>query len=126
MATNTLKIGSPAPDFNLSGIDGKKYSLSSFKDKNAIIVIFSCNHCPYVQANEDRIKQIQKDYKDKGVEVIAINSNDDKGYPEDSFDNMKKRAAEKKFNFLYLRDDDQSVARAYDATHTPEIFLFDK
>jgi len=125
MATNTLKIGSPAPDFNLSGIDGKKYSLSSFKDKNAIIVIFSCNHCPYVQANEDRIKQIQKDYKDKGVEVIAINSNDDKGYPEDSFDNMKKRAAEKKFNFLYLRDDDQSVARSYDATHTPEIFLFD-
>jgi peroxiredoxin len=126
MATNTLKIGSPAPDFNLPGIDGKKYSLSSFKDKNAIIFIFSCNHCPYVQANEDRIRQIQKDYKDKGVEVIAINSNDDKGYPEDSFDNMKKRAAEKKFNFLYLRDDDQSVAQAYDATHTPEIFLFDK
>jgi peroxiredoxin len=126
MATNTLKIGSPAPDFNLPGIDGKKYSLSSFKDKNAIIFIFSCNHCPYVQANEDRIRQIQKDYKDKGVEVIAINSNDDKGYPEDSFDNMKKRAAEKKFNFLYLRDDIQSVAHAYDATHTPEIFLFDK
>jgi peroxiredoxin len=126
MATNTLKIGSPAPDFNLPGIDGKKYSLASFKDKRAVIVIFSCNHCPYVQANEDRIKQIQNDYKDKGVEVIAINSNDDKGYPEDSFDNMKKRAAEKKFNFLYLRDDDQSVAHAYDATHTPEIFLFDK
>jgi len=125
MATNTLKIGSPAPDFNLPGIDGKKYSLSSFKDKNAIIVIFSCNHCPYVQANEDRIKQIQKDYTDNGVEVIAINSNDDKGYPEDSFENMKKRTAEKKFNFLYLRDDDQSVAHAYDATHTPEIFLFD-
>jgi peroxiredoxin len=126
MATNTLKIGSPAPDFNLIGIHGKKYSLSSFKDKKALIVIFSCNHCPYVQAYEDRIKQIQKDYQIKGVEVIAINSNDDKGYPEDSFDNMKKRAAEKKFNFLYLRDDDQSVARAYDATHTPEIFLFDK
>jgi peroxiredoxin len=126
MATNTLKIGSPAPDFNLIGIHGKKYSLSSFKDKKALIVIFSCNHCPYVQAYEDRIKQIQKDYQIKGVEVIAINSNDDKGYPEDSFDNMKKRAAEKKFNFLYLRDDDQSVARAYDATHTPEIFLFNK
>jgi peroxiredoxin len=126
MATNTLKIGSPAPDFNLIGIHGKKYSLSSFKDKKALIVIFSCNHCPYVQAYEDRIKQIQKDYQIKGVEVIAINSNDDKGYSEDSFDNMKKRAAEKKFNFLYLRDDDQSVARAYDATHTPEIFLFDK
>jgi peroxiredoxin len=125
MATNTLKIGFAAPDFNLLGIDGKKYSLTSFKDKKALIVIFSCNHCPYVQAYEDRIKQIQKDYQNKGVEIIAINSNEDKGYPEDSFDNMKKRAAEQKFNFLYLRDEDQSVARAYDATHTPEIFLFD-
>ena len=125
MATNTLKIGSPAPDFNLLGIDGKKYSLASFKDKKALIVIFSCNHCPYVQAYEDRIKQIQKDYQSKGVEFIAINSNEDKGYPEDSFENMKKRAAEQKFNFLYLRDEDQSVARAYDATHTPEIFVFD-
>ncbi|MEJ2103336.1 MAG: thioredoxin family protein [Ignavibacteriaceae bacterium] len=125
MATNTLKIGSPAPDFNLLGIDGKKYSLDSFKDKKALIVIFSCNHCPYVQAYEDRIKQIQQNYQSKGVEVIAINSNEDKGYPEDSFENMKKRAIEQKFNFLYLRDEDQSVARAYDATHTPEIFLFD-
>ena len=126
MATNTLKIGSPAPDFNLMNIDGKKYSLASFKEKKALVVIFSCNHCPYVQAYEDRIKQIKKDYQNKGVEVIAINSNEDKGYPEDSFENMKKRAAEKKFNFLYLRDEDQSVARAYDATHTPEIFVFDK
>ena len=125
MATNTLKIGSTAPDFNLPGIDGKEYSLASFKDKKALIVIFSCNHCPYVQAYEDRMKQIQKDYQSKDVEVIAINSNEDKGYPEDSFDNMKKRAAEQKFNFLYLRDEDQSVARAYDATHTPEIFVFD-
>ena len=125
MATNTLKIGSTAPDFNLPGIDGKEYSLASFKDKKALIVIFSCNHCPYVQAYEDRMKQIQKDYRSKGVEIIAINSNEDKGYPEDSFDNMKKRAAEQNFNFLYLRDEEQSVARAYDATHTPEIFLFD-
>ena len=126
MATNTLKIGSAAPDFNLQGIDGKKYSISSLTDKKALIVIFSCNHCPYVQAYEERIKQIQQDYGNKGVSVIAINSNEDKGYPEDSFENMKKRAAEQNFNFLYLRDDDQSVARAYDATHTPEIFLFDE
>jgi peroxiredoxin len=126
MATNNLKIGSQAPDFNLPGIDGKKYSLGSYKDNQALIVIFSCNHCPYVQAYEDRIKQIQEDYKSKGVFVVAINSNEDSGYPEDSFENMKKRASEKKFNFPYLRDDEQSVARAYDATHTPEIFLFDK
>ena len=126
MATNNLKIGSTAPDFNLEGVDGKKYSLSSFADKEALIIIFSCNHCPYVQAYEGRIKQIQEDYKNKRVTVVAVNSNEDVNYPDDSFDNMKKRANEQKFNFLYLRDEDQSVARAYDATHTPEIFLFDK
>lgn len=126
MATNNLKIGSPAPDFNLEGVDGKKYSLNLFIDSKAFIIIFSCNHCPYVQAYEGRIKQIQKDYKSKGVEVVAINSNEDKGYPEDSFENMKKRSTEQKFNFPYLRDEDQSAAKAYDATHTPEIFLFDK
>jgi len=126
MATNNLKIGSTAPDFNLEGVNGKKYSLSSFADKEALIIIFSCNHCPYVQAYEGRIKQIQEDYKNKGVIVVAINSNEDVNYPDDSFDNMKKRATEQKFNFLYLRDEDQSVAQAYDATHTPEIFLFEK
>jgi len=126
MATNNLKIGSIAPEFELPGIDGKEYSLSSFGNKEAVIVIFSCNHCPYVQAYEERIKQIQKDYENKGVVVFAINSNEDVNYPDDSFENMKKRATEQKFNFLYLRDDDQSVARAYDATHTPEIFLFNK
>lgn len=126
MATSKLKIGSPAPDFNLPGVDGKEYSLNSFKDKEALIVIFSCNHCPYVQAYEERIKQIQDDYRSKGAAVVAINSNEDVNYPEDSFENMKKRADEKKFNFPYLRDETQSFARAYDATHTPEIFLFDK
>jgi peroxiredoxin len=126
LATNNLKIGSTAPDFNLEGIDGKHYSLNSFDDKNALIIIFSCNHCPYVQAYEGRIKQIQEDYSSKRVCVVAINSNEDLNYPDDSFENMKKRAAEQKFNFLYLRDKDQTVARAYDATHTPEIFLFDK
>src|SRR3972149_300214 len=126
MATNTLKIGSSAPDFNLIGVDGKKYSLSSLTDRKVLVIIFSCNHCPYVQAYEERIKQIQEDYGKKGVSVAAINSNEDVGYPEDSFDEMKKRAEKKKFNFLYLRDEEQSVAHAYDATHTPEIFLFDK
>lgn len=126
MATNNLEIGSSAPDFNLIGIDDKKYSLLSFKDNKALIVIFSCNHCPYVQAYEERIIKIQNEYSDKGVAVVAINSNEDVNYPDDSFENMKKRAAEQNFNFQYLRDEDQGVARAYDATHTPEIFLFDK
>ena len=126
MATSDLKIGSTAPGFNLPGVDDKKYSLDSFKDSKALIVIFSCNHCPYVQAYEDRIINLQNDYKDKGVSVVAINSNDITNYPEDSFDHMIERAKKKGFNFPYLRDEDQKIATAYGATHTPETFLFDE
>jgi len=125
MATDTLKIGSPAPYFKLLAVDGNTYSLDSFKDKEALIVIFSCNHCPYVRAYEDRIIQIQNDYKDR-LQIVAINSNDTTNYPEDSFEEMIKRAKEKNFNFPYLRDETQEIAKAYGATHTPEIFLFDK
>lgn len=115
-----------AIDFDLPGVDGKVHSLSELKDKKAVIVIFSCNHCPYVQAYEDRISEIQKDYASQGAQVVAINSNDDQNYPEDNFENMKKRAKEKGFNFLYLRDQTQKVAQSYSATHTPHIFLFDQ
>jgi len=125
MATDTLKIGSPAPYFKLLAVDGNTYSLDSFKDKEALIVIFSCNHCPYVRAYEDRIIQIQNDYKDR-LQIVAINSNDTTNYPEDSFEEMIKRSKEKNFNFPYLRDETQEIAKAYGATHTPEIFLFDK
>ncbi len=125
MVTNTLKIGSSAPYFKLLAVDGNTYSLDSFKDKEALIVIFSCNHCPYVRAYEDRIIQIQNDYRDR-LQIVAINSNDTTNYPEDSFEEMIKRSKEKNFNFPYLRDETQEVAKAYGATHTPEIFLFDK
>lgn len=125
MATDTLKIGSKAPDFTLPATDDKKYSLKTFADKKALVIIFSCNHCPYVQAYEDRIIEIQKDYS-KDIQVIAISSNEDENYPEDSFENMKARAEMKKFNFPYLHDETQNIAKAYGATHTPEIFLFDK
>jgi len=125
MPTNTLNFGSKAPEFKLPAVNGNRYSLSSFQDKDIVVIIFSCNHCPYVKAYEDRIIAIQKDYEDN-VQVIAINSNDADNYPDDSFENMKLRAAEKGFNFIYLRDEDQTIAKAYDATHTPEIFLFDK
>jgi peroxiredoxin len=126
MDTQRLKINDKAPDFNLPGTDGKNYSLNSFQSHKALIVIFSCNHCPYVQAYEERIKAIQQDYAEKGAAVAAINSNDASQYPEDSFEEMKKRAAEKAFNFPYLRDEDQSAAKAYKASHTPEIFLFNE
>jgi peroxiredoxin len=125
MATNTLKIGSSAPDFNLQNIDGNYFTLDSFSNKDALIIVFGCNHCPYVKANEERLIEIQKDYE-QNVQIVEINSNDSINYPEDSFENMKIRAEEKGFNFPYLWDEDQAAAKNYGATHTPEIFLFDK
>ncbi len=120
-----LKIGEVAPDFSLRGVDGREHGLADFADKPVVLVVFSCNHCPYVQAYEDRLIAIQRDYAARGVQVVAINSNDDGTYPEDGLDHMVKRAREKAFNFPYLRDATQAVARAYGATHTPQLFVFD-
>ena len=121
-----LKTGDKAISFNLPGIDGANHVLAEYSGKNAVAVIFSCNHCPYVRAWEDRMVQIQADYAPKGVQLVAINANDAVKYPEDSFEKMKERAKEKHFNFPYLRDEKQEVARAYGAERTPEVFLFDK
>ena len=121
-----LKGGDAAPDFSLPGVDGKTYHLRSFAEKPVLVVLFSCNHCPYVQAYEDRLIEIQRDYGDRGVQLVAINSNDDVDYPEDSFENMVKRARLKGYNFPYLRDASQQVARGYAATHTPHLFVFDR
>ncbi|KAB2852381.1 MAG: thioredoxin family protein [Ignavibacterium sp.] len=126
MPDNKLKIDSLLPQFNLPGTDGNSYSSEGFKNKNIMIVIFSCNHCPYVQAYEERMINLQKEFKDRGVQIVAINSNYDSKYPEDSFDEMKKRAVERKFNFPYLRDETQKIAKAFGASHTPQIFLFNK
>lgn len=120
-----MRVGTVAADFNLPGVDGQTVSLESLKDKSVVIVIFSCNHCPYVRAYEERMIKIQSDYADRSVSVVAINSNNDMTYKEDSFDNMKKRAAEMGFNFHYLRDETQEVARSYEAKYTPEVFLLD-
>ena len=121
-----LKIGDKALPFNLPGVDGLNHSLEEFSGRPAVVVIFSCNHCPYVRAWEDRMVEIQKDYASGGVQLVAINANDAMKYPEDSFEKMKQRANEKGFNFPYLRDESQQVARAYGAERTPEVFLFDK
>jgi len=121
-----LKPGDRAIAFALSGVDDEQHALADYADKEAVAVIFSCNHCPYVRAWEDRMTQIQADYADKGVQLIAINSNDAHKYPADSFPKMKERAIEKGFNFPYLYDETQEVARAYGAERTPEVFLFDK
>lgn len=126
MYDNKLKIGSPLPIFNLKGTDDKFYTNDFFRDKKILVIIFSCNHCPYVQAYEDRIILLQSEFEKDEVQIVAINSNDDVKYPDDSFDEMKKRAIIKSFNFPYLRDETQEAAKAFGATHTPQIFLFDK
>jgi peroxiredoxin len=126
MASDTLKIGAVAPVFTaLPGVDGKHYSSKDFSNK-VLVVVFSCNHCPYVQAYEDRMISFQREYGAKGVQLIAINSNETKNYPEDNFEEMVKRAKAKGFNFPYLRDEEQSVADAFGATHTPEFFVFER
>ncbi len=118
-----LEIGQHAPDFCLPGVDGKDHSLAHYRDRKVVVVMFTCNHCPYVQAYEDRLIALQREYAAKRVQLIAINANDAAGYPEDSFDNMVRRAQKKQFNFPYLRDDTQRVARSFGAEYTPEVFV---
>src|SRR5437764_12906823 len=108
-----LPIGSAAPDFSLPAVDGKTYSLGSFKDKPILVVALWCNHCPYVQAWEDRTVAVQKDYAGKGVQFVAINANDEPSYPEDDFAHMIERPAQKGSNFPYPRDERKKVAEAY-------------
>jgi len=132
----TLAIGAQAPDFGLPGIDGKTYTLSSFKSSPVLVIVFTCNHCPTAQAYEDRVIQLTSDYKDKGVAVVAIMPNDPQaiqldelGYTDmsDSFDEMKLRAKNKHYNFPYLYDGaTQSVSHAYGPIATPHVFIFDK
>ncbi len=127
MDTKELSIGSKSPDFkNLPGTDNKKYSLSTFAEKKILVIVFSCNHCPYVRAYEDRIIALQRDYAARGLQLVAINSNETVHYPEDNFEEMVNRAKSQAYNFPYLRDEDQSVANAFGATHTPQFFVFDQ
>ena len=121
-----LKIGDKAPEFNLPGVDGKAYTLESFRGKRFLAIVFMCNHCPYVQGSIERIRQIQSDYGIKGVQVVGINANDEVNYPEDNFDKMIEYSKNRKYNFAYLRDEDQSVANKYGAQCTPECFVFDE
>jgi len=120
-----LRLGDRAVPFTLPGVDGRSYSLDYFAGKKVAGVIFWCNHCPYVQAWEDRVLDLQRQYRPKGVEFVLVSSNDPLHYPDDSFDAMKRRAQEKNYPCPYLFDESQEVARAYGATRTPEVFLFD-
>jgi peroxiredoxin len=126
MGSVGLALGSRAVDFHLKGVDGRSYGFKDFGDRKAVVVVFSCNHCPYVRDYEERMIQLQRDYSGRGVTLIAINSNDDHNYPEDSFEKMIQRSKEKGFNFPYLRDETQDIARKYGAICTPHVFAFDQ
>jgi peroxiredoxin len=113
-----------APQFDLSGVDGKRHSPQSARGDKGLVVMFICNHCPYVKAVIDRIVRDCKELQSLGIGSIAVMSNDPSDYPEDSFENMKRVAREKGFPFPYVIDETQDVARAYDAVCTPEFFGF--
>lgn len=119
-----LKHGDKAPDFLLKGTDGKTYSLSNLKPGKAFLIMFMCNHCPYVQAKFEALNAIWKDFKDAGLIMVGINPNDPVEYPEDSMVEMKKFVAQGKVTYLYLQDESQVVAKKYGAVCTPDPFLF--
>ena len=122
--TPICNFGWKAPSFSLPGVDGKTYSLDGLKGENGTLLMFICNHCPYVKAVIDRIVRDANELKRYGINTVAISSNDVDHYPEDSFDNMKRFAKEHGFTFPYLYDESQEVARAYDAVCTPDFFGF--
>jgi peroxiredoxin len=120
------KIGDDVKDFNLKNIDGTIVSLKNSKDAKGFIVIFTCNHCPFAKAYEQRIIDLDKKFRPLGFPVVAINSNDPAIVPDDSFDNMVKTAKEKAYPFPYLFDETQEVAKAFGATKTPHVYVLNK
>lgn len=121
-----LHLGKAIIPFSLPATDSKGYGPMEFRDKEILVVIFMCNHCPYIKATIDRMIAIQKDYAEKGVQLVGINANDSENYPDDSFEAMQAWAKEKGINFPYLHDESQEVARAYQAQCTPDIYVFDQ
>jgi|SRR5882672_3074077 len=126
MATEerTNYLGTPAPDFALRGVDGQIYTRDACRGENGLLVVFMCNHCPYVKAVLDRIVRDARDLQRHGIGTVAISADDPVAYPEDSFEAMQRLAREKAFPFPYLFDETQQIARAYDAVCTPDFFGF--
>jgi peroxiredoxin len=121
-----INIGDPARDFSLPATDGATCSLADFQGKKALAVVFSCVHCPYVLAWEDRLIELGRQYRDKGLAMALVCSNDPVKYPADNFQSMSRHAIEKEFPFPFLHDETQAVARSFGAERTPEVFLFDE
>jgi peroxiredoxin len=124
--TPICEFGKPAPDFSLPGVDGRAYALRDVRGPNGVLVMFICNHCPYVQAVRERIIRDVKELKEYGIGAVAISANDPTDYPEDSFENMKAVAREFAFPMPYLFDETQEIARAYGAVCTPDFFGYNK
>lgn len=126
MQVARLHVGDSIVPFALRGVDGKSHGTDGeLRGENATVIVFTCNHCPYALAWEDRLLAIQRDYGDRGVRVAFINANDGDRYPADNFEAMADRAREKEYPLPYLHDETQEVARSYGAERTPEVFLFD-
>jgi peroxiredoxin len=124
--TPGYQIGDVATDFNLRNVDGKMVKLADFKKAKGFIVVFTCNHCPFSQAYEQRIINLHNKYAAKGYPVIAINPNDAKREPEDSYAKMQELAKAKKYPFVYLHDENQQIAKTYGATRTPHVYVVQK
>ncbi|MDA0577111.1 MAG: thioredoxin family protein [Verrucomicrobia bacterium] len=122
----TLALGAQAPDFSLPATDGKTYRLADFADAKALVVFFTCNHCPYVIGSDEATRRTADTFRDQGVRFVGINANSVNTYAEDSFAHMVTRMAEQKFPWMYLHDEAQDVARAYGALRTPHFYVFDK
>ncbi len=125
-ASTMKKLGTPAPRFELTNVDGRLVSLDDFRDKPVLLVIFMCNHCPFVKHVADGVTQLAMDYMPKGVAIVGINSNDAATHPHDSPEQMVHEAEARGYPFPYLYDETQEVAKAYGAACTPDFFLFDK
>jgi len=123
---NSYAVGDKAEDFRLQNVDGRMISLADFPDAKGYIIVFTCNHCPYAQIYEQRIINLHRKFNPKGFPVIAINPNDAEIVPDDSFDEMVKRAAEKRFPYVYLHDSAQNVYPKFGASRTPHVFVLNK
>lgn len=127
-----MELGSPAPNFSLPAANpevddrgGDRRSLDDYDDAEAVVIIFMCNHCPYVKHVEEALVDVAREYQERGVQFIGICSNDPERYPDDSFENMAERARAKEYPFPYLQDETQEVAEAYEAACTPDFYVFD-
>lgn len=120
------ELGIDCPDFKLRAVDGKIYEKKSFLNQKPLVIVFMCNHCPYVKAIEDRLITLGEDLKELDVHMVAICANDAETYPDDSFENLKKRALEKNYSFVYLHDESQEIARRFGAICTPDYFVYDQ